>query len=127
VTYLLEPGGERGLEIFLERWAEQRSFDLALSLTFGVTQDRFEQDWKRHVRSRYGWLFVLSHSAVFWGVLALVLLFMVGTRRRRNAEKLARLRASEPPDQPAYWVVDPTDPGESAGPVAPPPGISEKP
>jgi len=123
VTYLLEPGGERGLELFLDRWREQRSFDEALRTTFGVTPGRLETDWARHVRARYGWLFVLSHSALFWALLALVLLFMVRVRKGRNREKLARMRASELPDQPAYWVVDQTE----SGPRLPPPGISEKP
>ena len=118
VTYLLEPGGERGLELFLERWRTQRSFESALRETFGVTQDQFEQQWKRHVRARYGWLFVLSHSSVFWGVLALVLLLMLRIRRTRNREKLARLRATEPPDQPAYWDV-----GGGGGPGGSPPGV----
>ena len=56
------------------------------------------------VRDRYGWLLVLGHSSVFWLVISLVLLFLVGLRRRRNREKLARLRATEPPDDPAYWT-----------------------
>lgn len=103
VTYLLEAGGERGLELFLDRWRAQRSFESAFRETFGATTGQFEEDWKRHVRSRYGWLFVLSHSAVFWLALALVLLFMVRGRRSRNRERLARLRAEELPDAPAYW------------------------
>lgn len=107
VTYLLQEGGERGLELFLDRWKELRSFETAFRQTFGVTTGQFEEDWKRHVRRRYGWLFVLSHSAVFWLLLALVLLFMVRSRQRRNREKLARLRATEVPDAPAYW--DTTD------------------
>ncbi len=118
VTYLLEPGGERGLELFLERWRAQRSFESAMRETFGVTQEGFEEQWKRHVRARYGWLFVLSHSTVFWGVLALVLLLMLRIRRTRNREKLARLRATEPPDQPAYWDV-----GTEGGPTPGPPGV----
>jgi len=104
LTYLLEPSGERGLTIFLERWRAERSFDRALRLTFGVTPEKLEEDWKAHVRKRYGWLFVLSHSAVFWLFLALVLLFMVRVRRTRNREKMARMRATEPPDDPAYWI-----------------------
>ena len=106
IAYLLEPSGERGLEIFLERWREVRSFDDALRSTFGVTPGQFEEDWKRHVRSRYGWLLVLGHSTVFWMLLALVLLFMVRARRVRNREKLARLRAAELPERPAYWADD---------------------
>jgi len=123
VTFMLEPSGERGLRIFLDRWKAQRSFDSAFTSTFGYTPGRFEEEWQRHVRARYGWLFVLSHSAVFWGVLALVLLFMARVRRVRNREKLARLRAAEPPDEPAYWEVDPDRPE----PAPPPGGISEEP
>jgi hypothetical protein len=104
ISLLLEPAGERGLELFFARWREGRSFDDALRATFGVTPGQFEEDWKRHVRSRYGWLLVLSHSTVFWMVLALVLLLMVRTRRTRNRETLARLRATEVPEEPAFWA-----------------------
>ena len=123
VTYLLEAGGERGLEIFLERWRSDRSFDSALRETFGVTAGQFEEDWKRHVRDRYGWLFVLSHSAVFWMGLALLLLFMVRVRQRHNRERLARMRAREIPDDPAYW----TEVEGQGGPVEPLPGVGEGP
>lgn len=103
VTYLLESGGEVGLGVFLDRWRAQRSFDAAFRDTFGLTTGQFEEDWKRHVKARYGWLFLLSNSAVFWLLLALVLLFMVRGRQGRNREKLARLRAGELPDAPAWW------------------------
>ena len=111
IALLLEPAGERGLELFFGRWREMRSFDAALRATFGVTPGQFEEDWKRHVRSRYGWLLVLSHSSVFWLVLALVLLLMVRVRRTRNREKLAMLRASELPERPAFWTGE----GDSSG------------
>lgn len=119
VTYLLESGGEDGLRIFLDRWREQRSFDAAFRETFGLTVGQFEEDWRRHVKDRYGWLFVLSHSSVFWLFLALVLLFMVRGRRAYNRQKLARLRAGEIPDAPAYWEGE----GSESGPEAHPPGV----
>jgi hypothetical protein len=104
VAYLLEASGERGLAVFFDHWRAEQSFDRALLLTYGVTPGQFEEDWKEHVRDRYGWLVVLGHSSVFWLVLTLVLLLLVAVRRRRNREKLARLRATEPPDDPAYWI-----------------------
>ncbi len=116
VTYLLEPSGERGLALFLGRWREARSFDTAMRSTFGVTPGQFEEDWQQHVRDRYGWLLVVSHSTVSWMLLALVLLLMVRVRRKSNREKLARLRATEVPDQPAYW----TGGGGEGGPAPPP-------
>lgn len=106
VEYLVQESGERGLELFLRRWAEVGDFSQAMRLTYLVTPGQFEEDWKRYVRRRYGWLFVLSHSAVFWLSLALALLVMVRVRRGRNREAMARLRASEPPDQPAFWDRD---------------------
>ena len=114
VSYLLAESGERGLELFLERWRGSRSFESALRGTFGVTSGQLEEDWRRHVKDRYGWLFLLSHSTVFWVLLSIALLFMVRARRVRNREKLARLRASELPDAPAYWEPPgPTDGSEN--------------
>lgn len=103
VEYLTRASGVRGLEIFLGRWRESGSFESALRTTYGVTSGQFEEDWRRYVRSKYGWLLVLSHSLVFWGVLAALLLVMLWIRRGYNREKMARLRATEPPDRPAYW------------------------
>jgi hypothetical protein len=103
VTLLVGESGERGVEVLLARWKESRSFETGLRLTFGVTSSQFEEDWRRHVRRRYGWLFVLSHSAVFWMVLALVLVLMARVRQVRNRERMARLRADEVPDRPAFW------------------------
>jgi len=117
VAYLVEPSGERGLAAFFERWRTERSFDRALILTFGMTPGQLEEDWKRHVRERYGWLVVLAHSSVFWLAVSMTLLFLLGARRRRNREKLARLRATEPPDDPAYWAdaSGGSGPGETHG------------
>lgn len=111
VEYLVRGSGERGLRLFLERWLEEESFSGAMRGVYGVTPGQFEEDWKKYVRRRYGWLFVLSHSTVFWLTLALALLLMVRIRRGRDRVGMARLRATEPPDEPAFWT--PTDdPGE---------------
>lgn len=103
VEYLARASGERGLRLLLERWREGAGFSRALRDVYGVTPAQFEEDWKKYVRRRYGWLFVLSHSSVFWLTLALALLVMARIRRGRNREAMARLRATEPPDEPAYW------------------------
>jgi hypothetical protein len=118
VTYLLGESGARGLGVFVDRWRTERSFEVAFRRTFGVTSSQFEEDWRRHVRRQYGWLFVLSHSAVFWMVLALVLLLMVRIRQSRNREQMARLRAKEAPDLPEFWA----DRTNEEGPEVPPGG-----
>jgi hypothetical protein len=103
VDYLLRSGRGHALGVFLERWRDEGSFEVALRGTFGVTSGQLEEDWRRWVKSRYGWFFVLTRSAVFWMLLALVLLLMARNRQARNRERLARLRAGEAPDAPAWW------------------------
>lgn len=104
VEYLVSESGERGIRLFLEAWREESSFAEGLRRVYGVTPGQFEEDWKKYVKRRYGWLFVLSHSSVFWLTLTLALLVLVRIRRGRDREGMARLRATEPPDQPAYWT-----------------------
>ena len=106
VEYLIRESGQRGLALFLQRWRKEASFREAMQRVYGLTAGQFEEDWKGFVRKRYGWLFVLSHSSVFWLTLALALLVMVRIRRRRNREAMARLRAGEPPENPAFWETD---------------------
>ena len=106
VEYLVTSSGERGLRIFLEAWRNDGAFAGALRKVYGVTPGQFEEDWKRYIRRRYGWLFVLSHSAVFWLMVALALLVLARIRKGRDREGMARLRAGEPPDEPAYWQME---------------------
>lgn len=119
VAYLVELSGERGLRIFLRRWRSTVDFEGAFRATYGLTRSQFEEDWRRHVKRRFGWTVILSHSAVFWLVAALVLGVLFWIRRRRDRARLARLRASEPPDDPAYWERPDALPDEGGG---PPPG-----
>ena len=123
ITYLFAGSGDRGLAIFIERWKGSRSFETAFRSTFGLTTAQFEEDWKKHIKKRYGWLFVLARSTVFWMVLALVLLVMVRVRQGRNREQLARLRAGELPDDPAFWTDDPDEGGSGHR----PPGVEAEP
>lgn len=110
VEYLVAASGERGLALFLSRWRERTSFEAALRGTFGVTSGQLEEDWGRYVRRRYGWLLVLSQSLVFWALLGTLLAVMVVVRRRRGRWRMARLRAAELPDDPAFWLDPPRDP-----------------
>ncbi len=106
VSYLFRDSGARGASALLSRWKSTGSLDEALRSAFGVTRGQFESNWRRYAKSHYGWLFVLSHSVVFWMLLGLVLLFLMRIRVGRNRERMARLRASEGPDEPAFWNLD---------------------
>ena len=103
LAYLVERSGERGLRIFLEAWRDDRDFDTAFRRVYGLTLGQFEEDWRAHVKRRYGWAVFLGQSAFFWGVAAVLLVVLWAIRRRRDQAKLERLKATEPPDDPAYW------------------------
>ena len=105
VEYLVVEGGPRALEVLLRRWKELGNFERAFRATFGATTAQFEEEWRRYVEDRYGWLFVLSHSAVFWMLLSLVLVAMAGVRRGARRERMARLRAEDIPDRPSFWLT----------------------
>jgi hypothetical protein len=118
IEYLVENGGERALTLFLERWRESGDFDAALRDTYGLTFGQLERYWGRAVRRRYGWMLFLAQSAVLWMIAGAIVVALYVIRRRRNRARLARLRASEIPDRPAYWLGEetgPTEDGEDAG------------
>jgi hypothetical protein len=104
IQYLAQHGGVHGLGLFLARWKEEGELEAALWRTYGLQLPQFEEAWRRHVRRRYGWLVFFSHSAVFWAFAGAILLALFGLRRRRDRVRLAHLRATEPPDEPAYWL-----------------------
>ena len=105
VEYLVVEGGPQALEVLLRRWRDEGNFERAFRATFGATTGQFEEGWRRYVEDRYGWLFVLSHSAVFWMALSLVLVAMVVVRREARRERMARLRAADIPDRPSFWMT----------------------
>lgn len=109
LEYLVSASGERGLEIFLRRWREEESFETALRGTYGVTSGQLEEDWREFVKSRYGWLYVLGHSAVFWSILSVLLLVMFFIRRRESRRRMGKLRSEELPDRPAFWLGEDPD------------------
>ena len=106
IQYLVESSGVEGLEAFIAEWKRGSSFDNATRVVYGATPGQLETDWRGWVKRRYGWLVVISHSAVFWTALVAALAAMFLVRRRYRREQMARLRAGEPPDTPEYWTEE---------------------
>ncbi len=103
IEYLVSESGVAGLESFLQSWKAEGSFEVAFRGTYGVTTGQFEEDWRAFVRKRYGWLLILSESLVFWGLLGVLLTGAWWVRRRQSRERMARLRATDPPPTPVFW------------------------
>jgi hypothetical protein len=108
VNYLVRASGVPALELFLTRWRNSQNMEQALAATYGMSVDQLETYWSKDVRKRYGWLAVLTQSAAFMTAASILLLILFAVRRRRDRRRLAVLRATEPPDAPAYWNDDET-------------------
>lgn len=104
VAYLVDRSGEHGIRVFLDRWQQEQDFETAFRAVYGRTMGQFEEDWRRHVKSTYGWGVIMTHSMFFWGIAAVILLVLFAVRRRRDKQRLENLRANELPDDPAYWL-----------------------
>ena len=84
VLLLERLGGDRGLTPLLASLAVTRDFDRALRQTYGMSLDQFEGRWHRELRTRYGWLLVVTSFSVFWSVVAGVVVILWARRRRRD-------------------------------------------
>jgi hypothetical protein len=94
VEYLQRLGGSRGFARLLEAWKEAGDLDLALRRTYGLTLGQFERMWRRDVARRFGWLLVVTQTAVYWTALTILLLVMGYWKKRRDRRKLAALEAA---------------------------------
>jgi hypothetical protein len=117
VDFLRRRGGERGMTLLFANWREHREFEPALRATYGITFGQFEDEWRRDVRTRYGWLALVSNMAVIWVIATALVLAAWIPRRRRNRRKLAGMEAEEhmlPPIRPEmagveYPLAEPED------------------
>jgi hypothetical protein len=103
VEYLVRESGPHALALFLQRWRATQHFEQALASTYGLSLDQLEIHWRRDVKKRYGWLAVVTQTSVAFTIMAVLVLVLYFIRRRRDRARLAILKATEPPDEPAYW------------------------
>jgi hypothetical protein len=123
VEYLHDNGGDRVMSIFLDRWRETGAFETALRDVYGLSLSQLERYWGRSVRRRYGWVLFLAQSSVVWALLTVMVLALFVVRRRRDRARLARMKANELPERPAFWLgEDPSLPPEPGEPPGEPPG-----
>ena len=86
---------ERGLALFLARWRETRSMERALRLAFGITSVGFEKRWSDRTRAQYGVLALVSNLAIAGMLVLIVLGPLYVIRRRRDRDRLQRMREAE--------------------------------
>lgn len=117
VDYLRRRGGEEGLELLFANWRREGTMEPALRITYGITLGQFEEEWRRDVRTRYGWLWMLTSVSLVWLVATGIVLVAWIPRRRRNRRRLASMDAEDrmlPPPRPElagveYPLAEPPD------------------
>jgi len=90
VTELARRNPSGTLAPLLTRLEAGEDFDAAVLATTGLSTDRFEQEWQRALKRRYtlgNW--VIAGGG--WIVVAVVILWLVGRRRRADRERRAAL------------------------------------
>jgi hypothetical protein len=108
VRHLATSRGEPAFEAFIQEWRSVGSMDRAMRSIYQMTLPQFEREWRAMVRRRYGWVLAISHFAVFWLAVA-ILVLVLGTARRRNTrERLEALRREE------YMLPATTEPWHDA-------------
>lgn len=113
-----EPGG---LVRILARLREGVPFDSALVASTGLTPERFEEQWQRNMKRRYG-LVTWAVAGGLWLVLALAVLLLWWVRRDRDRPRRVALDqgwviVEEPPEMAP--VIDVPHHGPSPDPVDP--------
>ena len=118
VDYLRRRGGERGMALLFANARREGDFEAALRTTYGITLGQLEDEWRGDVRSRYGWLALLSNAAIVWLFATALVLAAWIPRRRRDRRRLRAMEAEErmlPPPRALRRRVPP--PGGRAGPA----------
>jgi hypothetical protein len=120
VMLLHRLGGERGLAALIGALGTARDFDGALRQSHTITEAGFEAIWRREIRSRYGWLSLVTSLGLFWGAVVLALSGAWYWRRRRDRARRAALDVG--------WVIagagDAPDGAEVPPPTARPGGAA---
>ena len=100
VALLARRNPERSLTPLLDRLADGLGFDEAVLATTGWPVGRFEIEWQKDVRRRFGWL-VWAAAGGFWVVIGVLLAVGVWYRRRRDRPRREALNVG--------WVVEPDE------------------
>jgi hypothetical protein len=113
-----EPGG---LGRMLERLRNGEPFDSALAASTGLSMDRFEEQWHRTMKRRYG-LITWGVAGGLWLILACAVALLWWVRRERDRPRRVALDhgwviSEEPPENPPAIDVPHHEP--APGPVDP--------
>jgi len=83
--------GNAALRPLIDQLGAGGGFDAALRRTYHVTEGEFEERWMADLSTHYGWLSWAQSVGAFWALLALLSVWLVLRRRRRDRARRALL------------------------------------
>ncbi len=94
-AYLVETYGHTAIPALLKNMSTERNFQRAFRKTFGITPQRFEQDWRTWLDDKYRFTFLVDFE--YWLWLVIVVLFFAAFLlvQRRKRRKLAEWHQQE--------------------------------
>lgn len=91
VDHLRRRTGEEGFALLLQNWRREGTLDRAVRVTWGMTMGQLENEWRKDVRRRYGWLSIAANVGLIWFAAMILGLVALIPRRRRNRERMAAM------------------------------------
>jgi hypothetical protein len=91
VDHLRRRTGEEGFALLMQNWRREGSLDRSVRVTWGMTMGQLEDEWRKSVRARYGWLSLAANVGVLWFAAMLLGFLALIPRRRRNRERMAAM------------------------------------
>ena len=109
---------------FVAGLAEGRPFSEALSRAYGKPLVVLEEEWRRGLTLRFGWLAILMDTELLWAGAAIVLVVAAWRKRRSRLRRLGAMEAEEALEEATAFPAEaPPDAGSgdrawSAPPIA---------
>jgi hypothetical protein len=91
VDHLRRRTGDEGFALLLENWRREGTLDQAVRTTWGMTMGQLEDEWRKDVRRRYGWLSIAANVGIVWFVVMVLGFIALIPRRRRNRARMAQM------------------------------------
>lgn len=103
VDHLRRRTGEEGFALLMDNWRREGTLDQAVRVTWGMTMGQLEDEWRREVKRRYGWLSIAANVGLVWFAAMLLGFVALIPRRRRNRARMEAMERENlmlPPPRP---------------------------
>jgi hypothetical protein len=91
VDHLRRRTGDEGFALLMDNWRREGTLDRAVRVTWGMTMGQLEDEWRKEVKRRYGWLSIVTNVGLVWFAALLLGFIALIPRRRRNRERMAAM------------------------------------